>query len=159
MLKIASYDIVFQEVPNETTLALNISNCPIRCKGCHSPHLMEDIGEPLNIDMIKWLMNKYGNEVTCICFMGGDSSVKDINELAHYIKDSYGNNKRVAWYSGEKKIKDEIDLSNFDYIKIGPFIEKFGGLKSADTNQRFYKIINCELIDVTYLFQKKHSAI
>ena len=48
MLKYADYDIVFQEIPNEVTLAINISNCPNRCVGCHSPYLMEDVGEELN---------------------------------------------------------------------------------------------------------------
>ena len=28
MLKYANFDIVFQEVPDEVTLAINISNCP-----------------------------------------------------------------------------------------------------------------------------------
>ena len=36
MLKYANYDIVFQEVPDEVTLAINISNCP--------NHISEPIG-------------------------------------------------------------------------------------------------------------------
>ena len=39
MLKYAGYDIVFQEIPDEVTLALNLSGCPNGCPGCHSPHL------------------------------------------------------------------------------------------------------------------------
>ena len=38
MLKYANFDIVFQEVPDEVTLAINISNCPNQCVGCHSKY-------------------------------------------------------------------------------------------------------------------------
>ena len=39
MLKYVNTDIVFQEIPDEVTLAVNISNCPCRCPGCHSQYL------------------------------------------------------------------------------------------------------------------------
>ena len=45
MLRLASFDVVFQEIPGEVTLALNLSGCPNRCAGCHSPHLWEEVGE------------------------------------------------------------------------------------------------------------------
>ena len=38
------FDVVFQEIPGEVTLALNLSGCPNRCAGCHSPHLWEEVG-------------------------------------------------------------------------------------------------------------------
>jgi anaerobic ribonucleoside-triphosphate reductase activating protein len=47
MLKHCETDIVFREFPDEVTLAVNISNCPHRCKGCHSPHLQTDCGTEL----------------------------------------------------------------------------------------------------------------
>ena len=50
MLKYYNYDIVFQEIPDEVTLAVNLTNCPHRCIGCHSPHLRHNIGEPLPAD-------------------------------------------------------------------------------------------------------------
>ena len=46
MLKYANFDIVFQEVPEEVTLAINISNCPNQCPGCHSKYLWENKGKP-----------------------------------------------------------------------------------------------------------------
>ncbi|MCL2247577.1 MAG: anaerobic ribonucleoside-triphosphate reductase activating protein, partial [Lentimicrobiaceae bacterium] len=73
-MRFLSYDIVFQEVPGEVALAINISNCPNRCKGCHSSHLQEDTGEELTEDVLFSLLNIYGNAVTCVCFMGGDRS-------------------------------------------------------------------------------------
>ena len=52
MLKYVNTDIVFQEIPDEVTLAINISNCPCHCPGCHSHYLWEDIGLPLDTDLI-----------------------------------------------------------------------------------------------------------
>ena len=50
MLKYVNTGIVFQEIPDEVTLAINISNCPCHCPGCHSHYLWEDIGLPLDTD-------------------------------------------------------------------------------------------------------------
>ena len=47
-------------------------------------------------------------------------------------------------------------MMNFDYIKLGPYIEQLGGLNSASTNQRFYRIQNNEMIDMTNIFYKNN---
>lgn len=73
MLKYADYDIVFQEIPDEVTLAINISNCPNHCVGCHSPYLMQDVGEVLDEAAMDSLLEKYGRNITCVCFMGGNA--------------------------------------------------------------------------------------
>ena len=39
-------------------------------------------------------------------------------------------------------------------IKLGPYIEELGPLNSKTTNQRFYKVNEKELIDITNLFWK-----
>ena len=58
MLKFVDYDIVFQEIPDEVTLAINISNCPNRCVGCHSPFLWDDVWVELDRDSLKLLLDK-----------------------------------------------------------------------------------------------------
>ena len=63
MLKYADYDVVFQELPNEVTLAINISNCPNRCVGCHSAYLMDDVGNPLTEQALEDLLHKYGKTI------------------------------------------------------------------------------------------------
>jgi len=152
-LKYSSYDIVFQEIPGETTLAINISNCPNRCKGCHSPHLQEDTGEALSYDKLCCIIDKYISAITCVCFMGGDISPLKINELAEKIRTKY--NFKIGWYSGKPEIAKEINIDNFDYIKIGPFKEKLGGLNSPFTNQKFYNIVNGDMILSNKSFIKK----
>ena len=160
MLKYVNYDITFQEIPDEITLCINISNCPCHCIGCHSSYLAEDIGEKLTLDKIyKLIENNEG--ITCICFMGGDSSPKEIDMFARCIKDLY--DIKVAWYSGRQELSKYINLKWFDFIKLGPYIEEFGPLNSKTTNQRFYQVIKShyedgtsgyELLDTTYKFWK-----
>ena len=97
MLRYTDYDIVFQEVPDEITLAINISNCPNRCKGCHSPYLLKDIGEPLTEENLTVLLRKYGKAITCVCFMGGDASPADIEQLAEYLHRQTVAPVKVGW--------------------------------------------------------------
>ena len=112
-MKYAGYDVVFQEIPGEVTLAINISHCPNRCVGCHSPHLQEDNGEMLDESVLEVLLQKYGAAVTCICFMGGDGSPDDVLRLAQFVKRFH---KKTAWYSGKSDLYENA-LSYFDYIK------------------------------------------
>jgi anaerobic ribonucleoside-triphosphate reductase activating protein len=152
MLKYADTKVVFQEVPDEVTLAINISNCPCNCKNCHSSYLAGNIGEPLTvIDIAKLIRKNKG--ISCICFMGGDYSPKTINSLATWIRASYPN-LRIAWYSGRIELSKHIKLRNFDYIKLGPYIEELGPLNSTSTNQRFYKVEDNKLVDITNKFWK-----
>ena len=164
MLKYVNYDITFQEIPDEITLCINISNCPCHCKGCHSAYLAEDVGKPL-VGMVlrEDLINK-NKGITCVAFMGGDSSPESINNLAEYIKTWPGlEYLKIAWYSGRQELSKEIDLKNFDYIKLGPYIEELGPLNHKTTNQRMYRIVldhyddgtsGYELEDITFKFWK-----
>jgi anaerobic ribonucleoside-triphosphate reductase activating protein len=45
--------------------------------------------------------------------------------------------------------------SPFDYVKIGPYVEALGGLKSEKTNQRLYKRVEDKWEDITSSFWKK----
>ena len=85
--------------------------------------------------------------------MGGDSEPSYLNSMAKVLRESDLNIK-IAWYSGRQELSKDIDLKNFDYIKLGPYIEELGPLTKNTTNQKFYKVINNELIDNTYLFWK-----
>ena len=163
MLKYVDTLVTFSEIPDEISLCINVSNCPCHCMNCHSSYLAEDIGEELTLDKIyKLIDNNEG--ITCICFMGGDSSPKEIDMFARLIKDLY--DIKVAWYSGKQELSKDINLSNFNYVKLGPYIEELGPLNSKTTNQRMYEVVynhyedgttGYELEDITYKFLKKHE--
>lgn len=155
MLKYVNTGIVFQEIPDEMTLAINISNCPCHCPGCHSNYLWQDIGEPLTPLVLEKFIQKYDGDITCVCFMGGDAEPKAVNQLARYIHDNHPNLK-VGWYSGRVRVPSTIRKSDFDYIKVGPYIKHLGCLKYITTNQRLYKRVSGDdFADITNTFWKK----
>lgn len=155
MLKYVDAKVVFAEVPDEVTLAINISNCPCQCKGCHSSYLAQDIGTELTFNEVRKLIKK-NSGISCIAFMGGDAEPDKVNTLASFITNHYDSIK-VAWYSGRQELSNDIDLYNFDYIKLGPYKEEFGPLNSRTTNQRFYKVSGRELVDITNKFWKHET--
>ena len=162
MLKYVDTKVTFSEVPDEISLCINISNCLCHCKNCHSPYLAEDIGEPLiykdthnnrtviNCNPLSELIEA-NKGITCVCLMGGDSNPEYINILGKTIK---CHKLKSAWYSGRQELSKDINLEFFDFIKLGPYIEELGPLNSKTTNQRFYKVNEKELIDITNLFWK-----
>ena len=155
MLKYVNTDIVFQEIPDEVSLAINISGCPCRCPGCHSRYLWEDVGEVLDTAAIDSLVAQYAGEVSCLLFMGGDGDPEGVNSLARYVHTAYPK-LRVAWYSGRIRIPAVINRQDFDYIKIGPFIRHLGPLKEPTTNQRLYRrTADGQFEDITARFWRK----
>lgn len=157
--------VTFSEVPDEISLCVNISNCPNKCPGCHSKELWEDVGELLTEEKIMALIAK--NEgCTAFVISGGDIDPKEVNRVANFIKNN--STLLVCWYSGKQQLAPEIELKNFDFIKLGPYVEKFGGLNNPKTNQKFFKVINTDktdknnilvqdLQDITYKFWKNES--
>lgn len=139
MLKFHNYDIVFQEIPDEVTLAVNITNCPNRCGGCHSPHLQQDTGQELDPGTLAQLVGPYREAVTCLCFMGGDVDPLEVARLARGAREAFPGLK-TAWYSGRAEIPPGVDPRSFSYIKLGGYDAARGGLKSKETNQRLYAV-------------------
>lgn len=154
MLRLASYDIVFQEVPGEVTLALNLSGCPNGCPGCHSPHLQQEAGELLDDELLAGLLRGYGDSVTCVCFMGGDNDPREVGRLTVRVREMTGGRLKTAWYSGRTDMPEELPMDVFDFIKLGPYIERLGPLDSETTNQRFYRVEKQGLVDLTGMFWK-----
>ena len=151
MVKYYNYDVVFREIPDQTTLALNITNCPNRCPGCHSPHLQTDTGRVIDEEELRSLISCYGNAVTCLCFMGGDASPLEIASLAEKVKELKPAMK-TAWYSGRDHLPQGVNPQSFDYIKLGRWAEEFGPLNSPTTNQKLYRISQGKMEDITFKF-------
>ena len=159
MIKFVNTMVVFEEVPDEITLAVNISNCQFRCDGCHSSYLRQNIGEELNFEAIDTLIEK-NDGITCFCFMGEGNDSKSLKEAILYIKEKHPNLK-IGLYSGSEKVEDDFYWDNLDYLKIGPYMKAYMGLNHKTTNQRLYKInhmVNKNIIlDITEKFWKNNN--
>ena len=131
--------ITFTEVPDEISLCINCTCCPLRCKGCFEPWLRENSGEILTNKLLCELMWK-NQHITCVCFMGGINDYETIAELMKEVKE-WG--LKVAIYSGHEHIEPIIE-PYVDYYKVGPYKPKYGPLNQKTTNQRFYKKENNE---------------
>lgn len=155
-LKYIGCDVVFQEIPDEVSLAFSISGCPNHCDGCHSPWLREDIGKPLTWDNVQEEIGEYHGGITAILFLGGDADPGALVDLADRVHMEYNDKYRVAWYSGcdEPSIDDIV---HFDYVKVGHYDKSLGGLDSKTTNQRLYQVTYSGLIDITDNLSKEYG--
>lgn len=148
-------DIVFREIPDEMTLAINISGCPNACVGCHSPHLQQNIGNPLTEEALESLISPYRKHITCVCFMGGDGQTQEIEQRGLFIKQHYEGKIKSAWYSGKAELPKDFSLEAMNYIKLGPYMAQCGSLDNPSTNQRLYRVSNeGEMQDITSSFWK-----
>ena len=163
MIKYYSTATVFEEIPDYVTLAIEITNCPGKCEGCHSPWLREDIGEELTPQKLDEII-RVNRGVNCICFMGEGNDPEALKKLALLIACRSDYPYKVALYSGRPEVEREYE-DFFDFIKVGPYIEKYGPLNKETTNQRLYEIereisddgseVKTNWKDITYKFWKK----
>lgn len=157
MLKYLWTKEVFQEVPDEMSLAIAITGCLQRCVGCHSRELWEDRGEVLDVETLCGLLNQHQG-ITCVCLFGGEHNIDALTELFLYA------HKRIktAWYSGLDRLPKEHQgiLQYLDFYKEGHFDLELGGLDSPITNQRLYRITHPgeKLWDITKMMQRNHEV-
>lgn len=154
MLKYLNSDVVFQEIPDEVALAINLTGCPCRCPGCHSPYLWGDVGKPLTEQALDEMIASCHSHITCVALMGGDAIPAEVNRLMEHLKQKY-NKLHTAWYSGRSLLSPSMNLANFDYIKLGPYLAHLGALRSRQTNQRLYKVTNGKMQDITSRFWRR----
>lgn len=157
------YDIAttFSEVPDEITLAVNISDCPGGCSECSEPWLREYVGTLLTNEEIDKLISE-NEDITCFALMGGDSNHEDCLRVIKYIHENYKDIK-VCMYSGREYF--DLSIANeVDYYKIGRWImpkgevskwhlTNNGVIKFPWSNQLMFKRIDNHLINITYMFR------
>lgn len=160
MVKYYNTEVVFEEIPTEISLAINITNCQNRCPGCHSPYLQNDVGTELtNYELDNLIKASPG--ITCVVFMGEGNDIQTIEELSGIVQHKY--KLKTALYSGREynQIEDHV-WNSFDYVKVGPYKKEFGPLNDPNTNQRLYRMIKVEWLgantavkeDITHKFWK-----
>lgn len=135
MIKYLNSAVTFAEIPTEVTLAINITNCTHNCKGCHSPELRQDIGEPLTSEKLNELIDK-NRGISCVLLLGEGNSLVELKTLVETAKKT--TSLKFALYSGAELLPNEIWML-FDYVKIGEYNEKAGPITNCYTNQRLYR--------------------
>lgn len=149
-MKVSKIDILFQEVPNEVSLAFFISWCNKRCKGCHSSEFWEEKWKEMTIELMDEQIAK-SKGISCVLFFWGEWHWDLLLELieransVHKLKTCLYTWEELHWIP-----KDIVE--KLTYIKTWAYIERLGGLSSPITNQRFYNRANWE--DITHLFRK-----
>lgn len=142
-LKYLGSAVVFQEVPDEITLAFNISGCRYRCDGCHSKYLWDYNGNYLLEDLEKIIdTHQY---ITCVCFMGGDQNIEELTRALQICKSK---GLKTCLYTGNDNVRNFVNIYPWlDWIKTGRYdktklsdnhIEH--GVKLASTNQHMYRV-------------------
>ncbi len=154
MLKYTDSSVVFQEIPDEVTLAVNLSGCPCRCPGCHSKHLWTDTGNELTDSEVDRLLDQHKGHVTCLAIMGGDAAPAEVDGIFARLR-TRRQGIRTAWYSGRSLLAKDMDLNHLDYLKLGPYLAHLGPLKKPTTNQRLYRVRGGTLEDLTPQFWRK----
>ncbi len=157
-LLFVSEQITFQEVPDEIALSFLIAGCPLMCRGCHSadswsetarqPHKTE-----LTAEYLQQQIDKYRNMVSCVLFLGGEWHIRS---LLQHLALAKQNGLKTCLYTGLDLC--EIDalayrnelLPLLDYLKTGRWQADFGGLGSATTNQKWWRIQNGQAEEVPW---------
>ena len=148
-------NITLQEVPNHISLNISIAGCGLNCKNCHSPEMQKLSNEKLTEDYIKELLKKYGEYISCVTFFNGDNYKEKLLSIITLVKE-VNKDLKICLYTGRTVVDKEL-LDVLDFLKIGEFNEKLGGLASPLTNQRFIDVKNNK--DITNLFWKNKEKI
>lgn len=162
MLKVYDSAVTFEEFPDETTLCVNISNCPGTCEECSEPWLRKDIGDELTPEKIDELIASHPG-CTVFGLMGGDSDHKDCARIADYVHGKYKGMK-VGIYSGFDYINMDL-AQHMDLYKIGHWImpkgdpkdwhkQSWGPLQLPYSNQLLFEKVGNSLLNITYKFRR-----
>ncbi|WGE31175.1 anaerobic ribonucleoside-triphosphate reductase activating protein [Actinobacillus genomosp. 2] len=150
-LRFCSEQIVWQEVPNETSLAFMMTGCPIGCKGCHSTESWKaGSGQILTETYLHQQLEKYDGLISCVLFLGGEWQAESLLTLLKFVK---AKGLNTCLYTGlEKNELPEALLAELTYLKTGRWLAERGGLDSLTTNQRFIDLRTNE--NLNHLFLK-----
>lgn len=154
-MRYTSARIVFQEVPDEISLALLISGCPIGCPGCHSAASWSaQRGEPLDAEKFEKLLERHRRYLTCVLFLGGEWHAEELTRLLDIAR---RHSLKTCLYTGLEEEEVPAALTaRLDYLKVGPYRSDRGGLSSSTTNQKFIDLRNNEVIN--YRFQHEGGS-
>lgn len=132
------------EIPDEISLIIPVSGCGRSCSGCHTPELQDrNNGELFTLNILKNLLDKYTGLISCVCFFEGAGD----GAILSMCKETKRRGLKTALYTGASRA-DKFVTVMFDYVKLGAYDVKYGGLSDKKTNQRLFY----HKQDITYKF-------
>ena len=143
-LKYLGYSVVMQEVPDEISLVFNISGCPHHCEGCHSEFLWDYKGDYLSDDLER-VINEYSGLITCVCFMGGDQNIEELESYLKTVKDLglktcvYSGSDDQSIFNDCMKYLDWLKIGSYDNTQLSDNHVEYG-VKLASINQHMIKV-------------------
>lgn len=148
--------VIFQEVPDEVSLAFTISGCPLRCEGCHSYDTWDAAqGDALTFERFAGYLKLYEGMITCVLFFGGEWNAAELTKLLAYAKKL---GLKTCLYSGMAKIPRRIS-EHLTYLKTGCWQPRLGGLDNKNTNQRFIQVETNQLLNFKFLGAQQHASL
>lgn len=153
-LRFISEQIVWQEVPNETSLAFLITGCPLGCKGCHSAESWKlGSGQILSDIYLQQRLSLYQGLISCVCFLGGEWLPELLLERLRLVR-HYG--LKTCLYTGlELEQLSPTMISMLDYVKTGRWIAEKGGLNCITTNQKFINLHTGKVLNAHFRENKQ----
>lgn len=147
--------MVFQEVPDEVSLAFLVSGCPLRCPGCHSSDAWNGRrGERLTSEALDRRLAAARGAVTCLLFLGGEWAEAELTAL---LDQARSRGLKTCLYTGLELAEVPPGLlRRLTYVKVGPFVRELGGLDSPTTNQRFIDLATGKILN--HRFQQRVPA-
>lgn len=143
-----SPQVVFQEVPDEVSLAFTISGCPLRCEGCHSYDTWDAAkGDALSIERFIGFLALYEDMITCVLFFGGEWHSEHLVAL---LKIAQSRGLKTCLYTGSDRVTKRIS-EHLTFLKTGCWQPALGGLASSTTNQRFIHVQSNQLLNFKFI--------
>lgn len=152
MLRYTEFGLSRIEVPDEASICIYLSGCPINCKNCHYPELQSPESGLILSHHFEDIISLYKSQASCVCFMGeGDLSELSRNEILQYVGYIKNMELKTCLYSGRDVCLEDW-MYVFDYVKLGSYREEYGALDEKTTNQRLFRINKLDIKDITYKF-------
>lgn len=138
-MRYATAQTVFQEVPDEVSVAFLVTGCPMRCHGCHSSDAWNGArGHELTEATIDAWIERSRGFLSCVLFLGGEWDPAGLKRLLDHAR---ARGLKTCLYTGlELEQVDPELVSRLDFLKVGSWVAELGGLDSPRTNQKFIEM-------------------
>jgi anaerobic ribonucleoside-triphosphate reductase activating protein len=157
-MRYSSTQVVFQEIPNEISLAIHVTGCPLRCLGCHSSDSWSSKkGNELSVHWLLKIIEKYRKHITCVLYLGGEWHAKELVAHLTFIKSL---NLKTALYTGlELSQVDSNIIEQLDYLKYGKYDAELGPLNSPRSNQKLINLKTNENLNHYFVHGGQYDSI